>query len=478
MVGCTKETLISDYARELSRGKATLFIGSGISRKANYVGWKDILKDVAIEIGLDVEQEKDLITLAEYYTRDNQRTKITEAIKDFFADRKGEIQEIHKIIASFPIKDIWTTNYDTLLERGFKHANISTTIITDDDSYKDIDNHAKVKIYKLHGDYKNASKCIITRKDYETYNQTHDIVLAELKGAMCSKSFLFLGYSFSDTDIQHILSKIRLAYDKAHPQRHFCIVEKVKREQYKTDDEYNYANKKQEHRVKDMQSYGINVLLVDSYNEIEDILIRIRNKVYSKNVLISGAYEDDDDLATNRIQPVAEKLANMLIEEGYKIFTGYGKNLGTVIVSGAFVGCTKLGKNVKEFSDNFVIMPFPYKQNETEQKKKLYTSLRENMISKTRICIIIAGKKRKNRSIINSDGVYEEYKIAKESGNLIIPVSSTGGVALTVWDELNQEDYYSKQEAFQKLKTEVSADEIVKLIMQMIKKYREDNYGA
>lgn len=134
----------------------------------------------------------------------------------FFADDKGEIQDAHRLIASFPLKDIWTTNYDTLIERAFSCNNISTTVITNDESYKNIDRTAKVKIHKIHGSVKNASKCVIARQDYDLFPQTHDIVLSELKGEMCSNSFLFLGYSFSDTDIQHILTKIRLEYENEH----------------------------------------------------------------------------------------------------------------------------------------------------------------------------------------------------------------------------------------------------------------------
>ena len=75
MSSYTKEGLVSDFASQLQLGKATLFIGSGISRKSGYAGWKDVLKDVAAEIDLDVDKEKDLITLAEYYTLEKQRTK-------------------------------------------------------------------------------------------------------------------------------------------------------------------------------------------------------------------------------------------------------------------------------------------------------------------------------------------------------------------------------------------------------------------
>lgn len=463
-VGISEESFIKEFSESLKNGNASFFIGSGISRKAQYVGWKDVLRECAIDIGLDVEQENDLITLAEYYVRDNQRTKITETIKNFFADSKGEIQDIHKIIASLPVNSVWTTNYDTLIERGFASAGITTTVITDDLSYRNIDRTADVKIYKIHGSVKNADKCIIARRDYDEFARTHDIVLSELKGEMCSNSFLFLGYSFSDTDIQHILTRIRLTYDKEHPQRHFSIIEEVKRNPKETDAEFEYRKNKQSHYVSDMQSYGINVLLVESYDRIEQILSTIRNKVFARNVLISGAYESSDAIAESRISPVATKLSTELTKSGYKIYTGYGKNIGADIVNGVYNACSDLGAKSKKFDDNIVIYPFPYKGTNKESKKKIYFEIRSRMASSTKIMIVIAGKNKSR----NSAGVYQEYQLAKEQGNLIIPIASTGGSAREIWVELNGQNYYNDNELFQKLGTETAPDEIVNVVMKLI----------
>ncbi len=66
-------------------------------------------------------------------------------------------------------------------------------------------------------------------------------MLSELKGEMCTNSFLFLGYSFSDIDIQHILSKIRLIYNDDHPQRHYCIMEKIRKENCDDEDDLFYS---------------------------------------------------------------------------------------------------------------------------------------------------------------------------------------------------------------------------------------------
>ena len=128
-VNISKEILINEYAKNLKNGSASLFIGSGLSRAAHYSGWKDILRNCAKEIGLDVEkEEKNLITLAQYYIRVKQRTQITETIKEFFSDSNGEVQKVHRIIASLPITNIWTTNYDTLIERAYENEGISNVL--------------------------------------------------------------------------------------------------------------------------------------------------------------------------------------------------------------------------------------------------------------------------------------------------------------------------------------------------------------
>ncbi len=462
----TKELFINDYSKSIINGSASLFIGSGLSRKANYVGWKDILKDCALEIGLDVDKEKDLITLAQYYVREKQKTKITETIKEFFADDKGSVQEVHRIIASLPINNIWTTNYDSLIERAFEEAGICTTILTDDNSYRDIDRNAKVKIYKIHGTVKSASNCIISRQDYDIFPTTHDIVMSELKGEMCSNSFLFLGYSFSDTDIQHILTKIRLEYDARHPQRHYCIIEKIKRKNKESDDDFVYRNTLQEHHISDMQSYGINVLLVDSYDEIENLLKEIRNKVYKNNVMVSGSYEDDNNDVC-LISKISNKLASSLIMEDYVIYCGYGKNLGVDIVEGAYDGYTKKSrKKYNEFDKKIKIVPFPYKKKNSERKMQLYDEIRNYLISVTKTLIIISNKN-------NSPGVYEEYKKALNNNNLIIPIPSFGGITRKIWNELNKNILYNKCYEFQQLANEKKPDEVCELVLKIIKNLGE-----
>lgn len=435
------DLFIKSYADSIKSGNASLFIGAGLSREAGYLGWTDLLHDKAIEIGLDVEKEKnDLISLAQYYINQKQRFHIDDTIRNFFAS-KPDINPTptHLLLSALPIKSYWTTNYDRLLERTFELRRISYRAQYSDKNLALSTGNAQIVIHKMHGDVENPDSAVIAKEDYERYDETHEMMLAKFKGEMCSNTFLFLGYSFNDPNIHHILARIRKIYDK-NARQHYCIMKRISKTEEETAEDYDYKVIKQNHQIEDFKNYGINVILVDKYSDILDILSEIRRRVYIKNVLISGAYEDD---TCNKeiLDRFSTTLSTWLIERGFHIFSGFGKNLGGNVVKGAFDGCT-LGEG-KEFNKYVRLFPFPYNvEMSVKERNKLYTHLRENMIANTQITILICGEKKDvNDNLIQSLGVVEEFNISRKQGNLIIPIAVSGGAAKLIWTELKSSCY-------------------------------------
>ena len=454
------DSFIEYFSNKLISGKASFFIGSGISRNSGYVGWGDLLKDLASEIGLDVDRETDLITLAQYYVNKKERTTINEAIKLSFSDEVGEPNLIHNLICTLANDSIWTTNYDSLIERQLDMLRIQYSIITNDKSYINVSNGSKIHVHKIHGTYDNPAECVLTRNDYEDFKMTNDIVLSNLKSEMCTKSFLFIGYSFSDTDINHIFTKIRQIYNRNKPAKHFCIMKKICRANYTEEAEYRYAQTKEQHYIEDMNRNGIEVILVDEFSEISDLLIKIRKKVLSKNILISGCYDEENE----EISRFISKLSSKLIKKGYKIVTGFGKNVGNNVVEGFFSGCYSTYKYpILKFDDVIKIVPFPFKKV-TENTAEVYLQLRKNMASITTKQIIIGGIK--NEKV--SNGVYEEYRICKENGNIIIPIYSTCGAAKQIWDE--EYPFWENDSNFMMLKTEFDDEKVIDAIFNILNK--------
>lgn len=59
-------TFIERWTKSLELGSAGVFIGAGLSRRAGYPDWRTLLADIARELGLDIELEHDLASVAQY----------------------------------------------------------------------------------------------------------------------------------------------------------------------------------------------------------------------------------------------------------------------------------------------------------------------------------------------------------------------------------------------------------------------------
>ena len=57
-----QKQFIRDYIVEINSGDAAIFAGAGLSASAGFVNWKELLRDLATELNLDIEKEHDLIS--------------------------------------------------------------------------------------------------------------------------------------------------------------------------------------------------------------------------------------------------------------------------------------------------------------------------------------------------------------------------------------------------------------------------------
>src|SRR5258707_12831967 len=112
-------TFLKEYSRALREGDAAMFVGAGISRAAGYVDWKQLLKEIAEELELDIDRESDLVALAQFHVNHRQgRDRLSQLLIDEFLE-DVELTHSHHLIASLPVHTIWTTNYDDLLDVAF-----------------------------------------------------------------------------------------------------------------------------------------------------------------------------------------------------------------------------------------------------------------------------------------------------------------------------------------------------------------------
>lgn len=217
---------INKYVKEIRNNNAAFFAGAGFSKESGYVDWKTLLEFIASELGLEVEKEHDLVALAQYcYNKHQNRGLINDVIFEEFSKQKEPTQN-HRILARLPIGVIWTTNYDDLIEKAFDNVQKIVDVKSRNEHLSNTLANRECILYKMHGDKNNPNDAILIKDDYERYYKAHKQFLSALTGDLISKTFLFVGFSFQDPNLDYILSRIRVDYEE-NPRQHYAIMKSI-----------------------------------------------------------------------------------------------------------------------------------------------------------------------------------------------------------------------------------------------------------
>ena len=468
----TKEILIKDYSRAIHEGNAAIFAGAGLSRSSGYVDWKELLKPLAQEINLVVEKEHDLLAVAQYYrNRRHNRSAINQTIIDAFSDHV-QINENARIITRLPIFTYWTTNYDCVIENGIKEANRNPDVKYESEQLANIKRDRDAIVYKMHGDVNHPAHAVLTKEDYELYEHNRPLFRTALQGDLISKVFLFIGFSFEDPNFDYILGQIH-ALLKENVHDHFCFFRRVQEGDYSDPEEFGYYKAKQEMQEENLRNYGIQTVFVNSYDEITDILRELEKAYKMKNVFISGSAEEYevpwDDV---RAKELAQNLAGKLVKKDCRITSGFGLGIGSYIINGALD--VIYAEKYRHINEHLCLRPFPQNNCDDDENIIARTKYREGMIEDTGIAIFMFGNKKdkKTGNIIESDGCIQEFEIAKNNGNMIIPIGSTGFAAKSILNMVKEDirNYQYLSDYIDQLETETDIDKIIQVVLEIINK--------
>src|ERR1700687_1416979 len=214
-------TFIREFTRDVHNKNAAVFVGAGLSTASGYVDWKGLLREIILDLGLDPDKEHDLVTLAQYHCNQagGNKSQLTQTIFNHFAPMKKPTLN-HHILARLPIHTYWTTNYDKLLEKALEEAKKVPDVKYTLKQLSVTRPDRNVVVYKMHGDIDHPADVIISKDDYEAYPLKMSAFMSALRGDLVEKTFLFLGFSFTDPNIDYILSRVRVQYEQ-HQRHHY-----------------------------------------------------------------------------------------------------------------------------------------------------------------------------------------------------------------------------------------------------------------
>ena len=436
-----QKKFITNFVVEIKNGDAAIFAGAGLSAPAGFVNWKGLLKDLAEELKLDIEKEHDLIGVAQYHFNRFKRGKINNKIINEFTTLKLG-SENHKLLSQIGISTFWTTNYDQLIEKTLEaDGKTVEKKIRNEDFSRNIKKKDAI-VYKMHGDKDSPDEAVLIKDDYETYQDKKELFATALRGDLLSKTFLFIGFSFDDPN----------------------------------EESYTYAKVKQELKIEDLIRYGIHSIMIKEYSDITAILQEIERRLKRSNIFISGAAHSYSPFFEEKAKELIHNLSYKLAEEEYKIISGYGLGIGSIVINGALE--YKYQSSYRNLDDLLILRPFPQIQSGDKSISERWTDYRNEIISQAGIAIFMFGNKLdKNGEIVLSNGMKEEFEICLNHNVIPIPIGCTGSISKELWNDIMENHtklYFNDQLLMDEIRklgqSDISNDEIISTVLSIIDK--------
>ncbi|MGK7392593.1 MAG: SIR2 family NAD-dependent protein deacylase [Candidatus Cyclobacteriaceae bacterium M2_1C_046] len=196
-----------EISERLWSGHATLMVGAGLSKNAiknqetkkKFPIWTD-LGDVFYEKShgrkpVDIKY-LNLLRIANEVEANFGRVVLEKLIKNEIPDKQYDPSELHSNILKLPWRDVFTTNYDTLLERSAEkiiEQRYETVVHKNELIYS-----SSPRIVKLHGCVNSNEPLTITEEDYRQYPQKNAPFVNTVQQSLLENTLCLIGFSGDD----------------------------------------------------------------------------------------------------------------------------------------------------------------------------------------------------------------------------------------------------------------------------------------
>ena len=249
---------------------------------------------------------------------------------------------------------------------------------------------------------------------------------------------LFVGLSFTDPNIRHVLSLIRESFTDAPPE-HFAIVRPPQPDDFDSEDEFKARLAQHTLWAKDLRRYGLIAVEIDDYDEVPELLRQIEKRVAARRIWVSGSWPvEDGGAAPASIYSLAEDVGRWIGKSGRDLVSGAGMLVGSGTIAG-FLEALRDGGGW-DLNRRLIARPFPQPLKGGEPDAARWTTLRQELARQAGVIIFIGGGKFDGEAIVPADGVLEEYAIAKDAGAFLLPIGASGGAAKEIAELLLESD--------------------------------------
>lgn len=202
-------------------------VGAGMSLNSNLLSgassrlpnWDELSRAMFEEIyplinnGTD-DQKKELedkynrsnaLRIASEFEATFNRGQLNSFLLKSIPDDNHEPSGIHKLLLSLPWKDVFTTNYDRLLEWTYVPERPYQVVR----SVKELTTAESPRIIKLHGSFPTNEPFIITEEDYRTYPKNFAPFVNTVLQSLIENPLVLIGFSGDDPNFLEWIGWIR-----------------------------------------------------------------------------------------------------------------------------------------------------------------------------------------------------------------------------------------------------------------------------
>lgn len=210
--------------RALENGNAAVMVGAGFSKNAEngdeLAMWSDVAQELWSELNPDAAELLDfsaskVTQLGEQYARVFSKPALEELLKRMIPDERVAPGVLHRSLLSLPWSEIFTTNYDTLLERAAEaivdKAHFTVMCREDIPQSKIL---GRRRIVKLHGSFPSQRPFIFTEEDYRRYPDKSAPFINLVRQSMLENVFCLIGFSGEDPNFLHWIGWVRDMLDE------------------------------------------------------------------------------------------------------------------------------------------------------------------------------------------------------------------------------------------------------------------------
>lgn len=313
-----REERINELKKIYSRDELVLFLGAGVSKEAGIGDWDDLMSDLLILMIMKELEEKNISITSEekeFIIRKMKETNnkspllqsalIKSALGDSFEESLAQLlykninngngnssllNSISKLCLEgnngTGIKAIVTYNFDDLLEDNFNKYGIKYNSLYSELDYSTSD---KLGIYHVHGflprnpdKYERLSEGLLVFSEdryHSLYNDPYSWTNITQLNFLRENTTLMIGLSLTDPNLRRLLS---ISNRKNKLRKHYAIMRKkdfrLSMEDFSINENIlkSFNNINNELHEAAFEQLGINIIWVESYDEISDIIDRIR----------------------------------------------------------------------------------------------------------------------------------------------------------------------------------------------------------